>query len=113
MKADNSCAQLNSQGGFAKVPPLSVKNRDNLTWLKGIDAKGNDAPLVVTFPPMSNTHLGTPFVDANGPKFIFHNGDNSGPPANNAEYDTYLYQRVTVGGVSCTNPQDPGVIIEK
>ncbi len=109
MKADNSCAQLNSQGGFAKVPPLSRSNGDSITWLKGIDAKGHDAPLVVTFPQMSNTHTGSPF----DPKFIFHGGDNSGPPAKNAPDDAYLYLSVTVGGVPCTNPQDPGVIIDR
>jgi hypothetical protein len=112
MKADNSCAQLNSSGGFAKIPPLSVKNGDSMTWLKGIDAQGHEAPLVVTFPPMSNTHIGSPFVDGSGAaKFIFHNGDNSGPPANNAPYDAYLYLSATVGGIACTNPQDPGVVI--
>ena len=110
MKGDNSCAQLNSQGGFAKLPPLSISNGDSMTWVKGIDAQGHDAPLVVTFPPMSNTHIGTPFVDGGGaPKFIFHDGDNSGPPVNNAPQDAYLYLSMTVGGVACTNPQDPGV----
>jgi hypothetical protein len=112
MKSDNSCAQLNSQGGFAKIPPLSIGNGDSITWLKGIDAKGNEAPLVVTFPPMSNTHVGTPFVDGSGqPKFEFHNGDNSGPTPKTTPYDAYLYLSATVGGVACTNPQDPGVII--
>jgi hypothetical protein len=112
MKSDNSCAQLNSQGGFAKVPPLSVTGGDSITWVKGIDAKGNEAPLVVTFPPMSNTHVGTPFVDGSGnPKLEFHNGDNSGPAPKGTPYDTYLYLSATVGGVACTNPQDPGVII--
>jgi hypothetical protein len=115
MKGDNSCAQLYSQGGgFAKIPPLSSSNGDSITWVKGIDANGHDAPLVVTFPPMSNTHIGTPFVDGGGgPKYIFNGGDNSGAPSKNAPYDAYLYLSVTVGGVPCTNPQDPGVIIDK
>jgi len=112
MESNNSCKQLNSQGGFAKLPQLGPG--DSVTWVKGIAPGGGSAPLVVTFPPTSNGHVGTPFVDSSGnPKFMFHDGDNSGPPASGAPNDVYLYQSMTIGGTACTNPQDPGVIIDK
>jgi hypothetical protein len=110
--SNNSCKQLNAQGGFAKLPQLG--SGDSITWVKGIAPGGGSAPLVVRFPPTSNGHVGTPFVDSSGnPKFEFHDGDNSGPPASGAPYDVYLYQSMTIGGTACTNPQDPGVIIDK
>jgi hypothetical protein len=112
MKADHSCAQLFSQGGgFAKIPPLD-RVGDSITWLKGIDANGRDTTVGVTFPPTSNGHIGTPFVDGNGnPKYSFGTGENSGGPSKNAPNDAYLYVKETVGGIDCTNPSDPGVII--
>ena len=110
MKQDGSCQQLNSQGGFAKIPPLD-RVGDSITWLKGIDANGKDTTVEVTFPPLSNGHIGTPFTDANGPKFTFKTGDNSGGPSAGAPNDAYLYDKETVGGIDCTNPKDPGVII--
>ncbi len=110
MKQDHSCQQLNSAGGFAKIPPLD-RVGDTITWLKGIDPNGKDTTVAVTFQQMSNGHIGTPFVDANGPKYTFGTGDNSGPPSNGAPNDAYLYDKETVGGIDCTNPKDPGVII--
>jgi hypothetical protein len=111
--ANNSCKQLNAQGGFAKLPQLGPG--DSVTWLKGIAPGGGSASLVVTFPPTSNGHVGTPFVDSTTgrPKFEFHEGDNSGPPGSGVPNDVYLYQSLTIGGTPCTNPQDPGVIIDK
>jgi hypothetical protein len=112
MKADHSCSQLFSQGGgFAKVPSLD-RAGDSITWVKGIDPNGKDTTIQVTFAQLSNGHVGTPFVDANGsPKYTFGTGDNSGGPASSAPNDAYLYDKETVGGIDCTNPKDPGVII--
>jgi len=112
MDVHNSCKQLNSTGGFAKLPQLGAG--DSITWIKGIAPGGGSAPLVVTFPQTSNGHIGTPFVDGSGnPKFVFHDGDNSGSPGSSVPNDVYLYESLTIGGTACTNPQDPGVIIEK
>ena len=113
--ANNSCKQLYAQsgGGFAKLPQLARKSGDSITWVKGIAPGGASASLVVTFPQTSNGHVGTPFVDSSGnPKFVFKDGDNSGPAASGAPNDVYLYQSLTIGGTPCSNPQDPGVIID-
>jgi hypothetical protein len=110
---NNSCQQLNSAGGgFAKLPQLYPG--DSITWVKGIAPGGGSAALVITFPQKSNGHIGTPFVYPNGqPNFVFHDGDNSGPPGPGVPADVYLYESMTIGGTACTNPQDPGVIIDK
>jgi hypothetical protein len=111
--ANNSCKQLNSaSGGFAKLPQLWPG--DSITWVKGIAPGGGSAPLVITFPTTSNGHVGTPFVDSSGnPKYVFNDGDNSGPVPPGVPSDVYLYQSMTIGGVACTNPQDPGVIVDR
>jgi hypothetical protein len=113
MNSDHTCKQLDSaSGGFAKLPQLGTG--DSVTWVKGIAPGGGSAPLVVTFPQTSNGHVGSPFVDSNGnPKFVFKDGENSGPPASGAPYDVYLYESLTIGGTACTNPQDPGVIVDR
>ena len=113
--SNNSCKQLDSaSGGFAKLPLLRRGSGDSITWIKGIAPGGGSAPLVVTFPQTSNGHVGTPFVDSHGnPKFVFKDGENSGPPASGAPKDVYLYESLTIGGTACTNPQDPGVIVDQ
>ena len=110
---DRACSQIYSgSGGFAKLPQLSEMSGDSVQWVKGVDKDGHDAQVVVTFPQTSNGHVGSPFKAGGNPKFVFTNGDDSGPP-NGGPYDVYLYESLTVGGVVCTNPQDPGVIIER
>jgi hypothetical protein len=113
--SNNSCKQLDSaSGGFAKLPLLRKGYGDSVTWIKGIAPGGGSAPLVVTFPQTSNGHVGTPFVDSNGnPKFVFKDGDNSGPMGSGAPKDVYLYESLTIGGTACSNPQDPGVIVDQ
>ena len=114
LKSNNTCKQLNSQGGFAKLPQLGIQAGDSVTWVNGAVQGDGSAPLVVTFPKTSNGHIGTPFVDGSGnPKFVFKDGENSGPPTPGAPSDVYLYESMTIGGTACTNPQDPGVIIDK
>lgn len=115
MNSDHTCKQLDSaSGGFAKLPLLRMGSGDSVTWVKGIGPGGGSAPLLVTFPQTSNGHIGTPFVDSNGnPKFVFKDGENSGPLASGAPKDVYLYESLTIGGTACSNPQDPGVIVDQ
>lgn len=114
MKQNRSCQQIDSgSGNAAKVPLLRKNSGDTIIWEKGI-APGGPAPLMVTFPTTSNGHSGTPFIDPNThqPVFTLKDGD-VGTLDPNVVCDTYLFQSATVGADACTNPQDPGVIIDK
>lgn len=114
MRQDLSCQQVDAgSGSAADTPKLSRSGKDTIVWEQGIIVGSGPAPLVVTFPPTKHNHIGTPFTDSNSqPKFVFKTGDDSGPAAANAKYDTYLYLSVKVGDNYCTNPGDPGVIID-
>jgi hypothetical protein len=112
MDQNHSCRQVDI-GTLApdKFPWLLRANHDTITWDYGVDPNGNQVTVVVTFPQNSNRHVGTPFVDGRGnPKFTFTNGEDSRPPV--GPRDGYLFDSVTVGGIPCNNPQDPGVIID-
>jgi hypothetical protein len=111
LKPGSICQQVDSGAGNPdKVPQLRRASGDTIIWEEGI-APGGPTHLVVTFPPTSNGHIGTPFVDANGnPKFTFTNGE-VGQVGSGVPYDTYLFLSATVGGTACANPQDPGVIV--
>ncbi|HEY4931076.1 MAG TPA: hypothetical protein VII23_05855 [Terriglobales bacterium] len=114
MKQDLSCQQIDSGSGNAdKVPMLNKTVGDTIIWEKGI-APGGPTTLSVTFPQTSNGHPGTPFIDPNThqPVYTLNDGD-IGHIDPNAVCDTYLFQSAKVGANSCTNPQDPGVIIDK
>ena len=112
MQQDRSCKQVDAgSGSNADTPKLSRGNKDTIVWEQGIIAGSGPAPLIVTFP---QDKTGTPFIDnAGNPKYDFKTGDDSGPPAPSAKYGTYLYKSVQVGNFFCTNPGDPGVIIDK
>jgi hypothetical protein len=112
MRKDHSCQQVDAgTGGPADTPQLSRSGHDTIVWEQGIIVGSGPAPLVATFPPTKNGHIGTPFTSGGQPKFIFQTGDDSGPPDANAPYATYLYLSIKVGNDYCTNPGDPGVII--
>ena len=117
MNNDGSCKQVdtdtNKEDDF---PTLHRDAGDSIVWDDGKDKHGESQRLEVTFPLEHNGHVGTPFRGGGNPNFIFHNHDNSGnpgPESSGVRYDKYPYQKVTIGGNECSNPGDPGVIIDK
>ena len=111
-----SCYQIVAPAGSGVVTGFPWMNEpqgspagDMIQWT-ALDAAGNPADLVITFPSATAGKLGTPFFDGAGNpinKLTIPKGSTTtfGPTgaAGNQIYGDYYFSSVTVGGKACSN----------